>query len=197
MIIPTYIIKIVEVMDACRCHVIRMDYAAYPTYGMELISIVVQALRCAISPVGGCLYIIASHGASFCPCVLADLYRLGINAEYILRPINSDSYILADFFCKTSCQFTPRIELSAAYQIWQILLALMVQTMKEKIFAIKAESLGGYTQSHDFKIRELRYYATTWYITEVIYTIFGKILAYSEDSDEICYEVVHKQCDST
>ena len=197
MINPAHVIKIVEVMDTCRCHVIRMDYTAYSTDCMELISIVVQTLRCAISPVGGSLYIIASHGASFRPCVLADLYRLGINAEYILRPINGNSYILADLFCKTCCQFTPRIELSAAYEIWQILLALMVQTMKEKIFAIESESLGGYTQSHDFKIGKLRDYTTTGYVSEFIYTIFSEILAYSEDSDEICYEVAHKQCDST
>lgn len=34
-------------------------------------------------------------------------------------------------------------------------------------------------------------------ISKFIYTISGEILADSEDSDEICHEVAHKQCDST
>ena len=186
-----------KVMDACGCHVIRMYDAMYPADGMELIPIVVYALRCAISPVGSRIDIVSSHGTAFRPCVLADLYRLGINAEYILRTINRDSHLLADCFCKTSRQFTPDIELSSADQVWQILLALMVQAMKKKILTVESESLGCYTQSHYFEVGKLRDNATTWYVPEFIYTISGEILADTEDSYEICYEVAHKQTNSS
>ena len=197
MIFPAYIIEIMEVMDACGRHVIRMYDATYPADSMESISVVVYALRCAISPVGRCVRIVTSHGAAFCPGVLAYLYRLGINAEHILGAINCDSNILADFFCKTSCQFASGIELPSAYQVWQILLALMVQAMKKEVFAIESECLGGYAKGHDFKVGKLWNNTTTWYVSEFIHTISGEILADSEDSDEICYEVAHKQCYSS
>ncbi len=197
IIFPAHIIKITEVMDACGSHVIRMYDTAYSADGMELIPIVVYALRCAISPVWCHIDIVTSHDTAFRPCVLADLYRLGINAEYILRTIYCDSHLLADFFCKTSRQFTPDIELFSADQVWQILLALMAQAMKKEILAVESESLGCYTQSHYFEVGKLRDNATTGYVSEFIHTISGEILADSENSEEICHEVAHKQCDST
>lgn len=117
-----------------------------------------------------------SRSAAYRPCVPADLYRLGINAEYILRPIDGYSHILADFFCKTGRQFTPCVELYAAYKVWQILLAHMVQTMEEKIFAVEAESSGDYAQNHDFKVGKFRNYTTTWYVAGAIYTILTNSL---------------------
>ncbi len=80
MVFPAHIVKRTEIMDACQCPVIRMYDSAYPTDSMEFIPIVMYALRCAISPVGGCLDIIAFHGAAIGSCVLTDFYRLGINA---------------------------------------------------------------------------------------------------------------------
>ena len=130
---------IMEVMDACGSHVIRMYDSAYSADSMELIPIVVHALRCAISPIGSRIDIV-THSAAFRPCVPVDLYRFGVNTEYIIETINGDSHILADFFCKTSRQFTLGIELSSADHVWQILLALMVQAMKEKIFTVEPES---------------------------------------------------------
>lgn len=53
--------------------------------------------------------------------------------------INGDSRILADFFCKTSRQFTPGIELSSADQVWQILLTLNVGRKLRKIHATDSE----------------------------------------------------------
>ncbi len=88
IIFPAHIVKIMEVMDACGCHTIRMYDATYPADGMELIPITVYALRCAISPVGSRIDIVTSHGTAFRACVLADLYRLGINAEHILRAVS-------------------------------------------------------------------------------------------------------------
>ncbi len=73
------------------------------------------------------------------------LYRFGINAEYIFGAINGYGYILADFFCKSSRQLASGIELSATGQVGQILLTLIVQTMKKKILAFS--TLFYYTES--------------------------------------------------
>ncbi len=166
IIFPAHINKIMAVMGTCGCHAIRMYDAMYPADGMELIPIVEYALRCVISPGGSRIDIVTSHGTAFSPCVPADLYRLGTNAGYILGTINRDSHILADFFGKTSRQFTPDIEQSSADQVWQILLALMVKAMKKEILAVESESLGGYAQSHYFEVGKLRDNATAWYVPE-------------------------------
>ena len=102
-----------------------------------------QALRGAVSPIWTRVGVVATHGTAFCPCVLADLYWFGINAEYIFGAINGYGYILADFFGKSGSKLTSGIELSATDQVGQILLTLMVQTMKKKILAVEAEGLSG------------------------------------------------------
>ena len=61
----------------------------------------------------------------------------------ILGAVNGDCHILADFFGKSGSKLTPGIELSATDQVGQILLTLMVQTMKKKILAVEAEGLSG------------------------------------------------------
>lgn len=58
VIFPAHILEKVEVMDTCRSHVIKTYDATYPTDSMEFISIIVQTLRGAISPVRGCTYIV-------------------------------------------------------------------------------------------------------------------------------------------
>ncbi len=114
-----------------------------------------QALRGAVSPIWTRVGVVATHGTAFCPCVLADLYWFGINAEYIFGAINGYGYILADFFCKSSRQLASGIELSATDQVGQILLTLIVQTMKKKILAIEAEGLGGNAKSDNLEVRNL------------------------------------------
>lgn len=197
MIFPAYIIEILEVMDACSCHAVRMYNPSYSADSMEFITIIVQPLRGAISPVRGFVNIISPHGTTLCPCVLANLYGLGINAKHTLGAVNGGSHILANLFGKPGRQLTTGIELSAADQVWQILLALMVQTMKKEVFTVESESLGSYAESDDFEIRELRNNATSRYVSEFIDAISCEILADSEDSDEICYEVAHKQSNSS
>ena len=64
-------------------------------------------------------------------------------------------------------------------------------------FAIESESLGGYAESDDFEVGKLRNNATTGYVSKFIYTIPSEILADSENSNEICYEVAHKQSNSS
>ena len=197
VILPAHIIEIVEVMDACRSHVIRVDNTLYSTDSVEFIAIIMQTLRGAISPVRRSIHVVTSHGTTLCPCILANLYGFGINAEHILGTVNGDSYILADFFCKSSRQLSTGIELSATDQIWQIFLALMMKTMEKKIFTVESESLGCYAEGYDLEVGELRDNPTSRYISEFIHTISGEILADSENSDEICYEVAHKQSNSS
>ena len=107
------------------------------------------------------------------------------------------AYILADFFGKPRRQLTPGIELPAAYKVWQIVLALMVQTMEKEIFTVESKSLCCYAESYDLEVRELWDNPTSGHISEFIHTISGEILADTENSDEICYEVAHKQNNSS
>lgn len=148
-------------------------------------------------PVGSRIGIVPPHDAAIRPRVLAYLYRLGVNAEYILGAINGYSYFLADFFSKPNRKLASGIELSPTDQVWKILLTLIMQSMKKKILAVESEGFGGYAESNYFEVRELGDNATSWDVSEFINTISSEILAYSEDSDEIRYEVAHKQCDST
>ena len=129
--------------------------------------------------------------------VLTDLYRFGIYAEYVLGAIYAYSHILANFLGKPSRQLTSSVELPSANQVWQIILTFVMQTMKKEILAVKSECFGCYCQSHNFEVGKLGDNATTGYISKFINTIPGEILADSEDSDEICYKVAHKLCDST
>ena len=161
MIFPAYVLEIMKVMDACGSHVKAMDNTTYSADCMELISIVMQALRSAVSPVGSRIGIVLSHGASFRPCVLAYLHRFGINAEHIFGSINGSGYILADFFCKSCCKLTSGIELSPTDQVWKILLTLIMQSMKKKIFAVESEGFGSYAESNYFEVGELGDNATS------------------------------------
>ena len=197
VVFPAYIIEVMEVMDTCSRHVIRMYDPTYTADCMELISVIVLTLRSTISPVRSSLDIVSSHGATLCPCVLTDLYGLGVNAEYIFCAVNGNRYILADFFGEQSRQFAAGIELTTADQVWQIVFAFIVQAMKQKIFTIEAESLSSYAESDDFKVGELRDNPASGHISEFIHTISSEILADSKNSDEICYEVAHKQSNSS
>ena len=129
--------------------------------------------------------------------LLTDLYELGINAEHVFFTINGNPYILADFFGNVRRQLSTHIELTTTYQVWQIILAFIVQAMKNEVFAVESKSLGGYAESDDFEVGELGDNATSWDVFKFINTIFGEILADSEDFGEICYKYTHKQCDST
>ena len=57
-------------------------------------------------------------------------------------------------------------ERHSADQVWEILLTLVMQTIKKDILAIKSERLGGYAKSNDFKVGKLGNNTTTWYVSE-------------------------------
>ena len=64
------------------------------------------------------------------------------------------------------------------------------------IFTVEPESFGCNAECNDFEVGKLGYNTTAGYVSEFIHTISGEILADSENSYEIYYEIAHKQCDS-
>ncbi len=77
MIFPLDIIQIMEVVNIDGSHVVRVDYTAYSTYSMEFISIIVETLRCTITPLWSTFIIIPAHCAAFSSGIMAAFYRLG------------------------------------------------------------------------------------------------------------------------
>lgn len=96
---------------------------------MEFISVIVETLRGTVSPIRSIINIIAPHCTTLRPCVLTDLYGLGINAEHVFFTINGNRYIIADFLGKPRRQLTTHIELTTTYQVWQIIFAFIMQTI--------------------------------------------------------------------
>lgn len=197
MIFPLHILEVMEVVDTCRRQVVRMYNTSYSTDSVEFIAIIIHSLRGAVAPVWCCVWIVMPHGAAVCPGILTDLDGFRVDAKYIFRTVYCHCHITADILCKPCRQLTTGIKLPAANQVWQILFALMVQAIKKVIFTVKVERLGCYAKSDDFQVGKLGNGSTTRYIPKVVYTISGEILANSKYSDEICYEVAHKQRNSS
>ena len=92
MILPAHIIKIMEVMYACRCHIIRMYDTTYTADSMEFIAIIVQTLRGKIFPVWCSFNVITSHGAAFRswrsdrPLPVWNLCRIRSRSHLCLQP---------------------------------------------------------------------------------------------------------------
>ena len=176
MIFPLHILDVMEVVDTCSCHVEGMDNTAYSADSMEFISIIIHSLRCTVAPVRSCFGIVPSHSTAFGSCVLTDLYRLGVNTENVFSSINGGCHILADFLCEPCCQLTTGIELSAANQVWQVVFALMVQTIKQIVLTVNMKCLSCYAKSDDFQIGKLGNNTTTRYISELIVRFPAKSL---------------------
>ena len=183
MIFPLYILEIMEVVDACRRHVVGMDNAAYSTDSVELISVIIHPLRCAIAPVWSRLGIVASHRTASSSCVLTHLYRLGVNAENIFSTINGGCHAPAYFLGEPCRQLASGIELSAANQVGQIILAFMMQKIKQIILTVEMERFGCESQSDDLKIGEFRNDSASRHVSEFIDTISGEILADSRSEE--------------
>ena len=65
----------------------------------------------------------------------------------------------------------------------------MVQMMKQEVFTVTAEGLSSYAEGNDFEVGKLGNNITSGNISVFIYTIYGKILADSEDFGGICYNI--------
>ena len=63
---------------------------------MQFVSVVIGALRGAVSVGGGLPCVFPAHRIALGACHPADLYRLGIDVETILAPIHLPGYLLAD-----------------------------------------------------------------------------------------------------
>ena len=113
MVFPSHIIKIMDIVYACRCHVIRMYDTPYSADSMEFIIIIMHSLRSIISLVRYSVRIVPLHDVSFDACVQANLYRFGINTA----PSIAITTIFVDFFGKESCQFAPGVELMSAIRL--------------------------------------------------------------------------------
>ncbi len=85
VIFPAYILEIMEVMNACRRHVIRMYDTAYAANCMELISIIVQPLRGAIPPVRGSIGIVTPLCNELAANITRFLLELGQGFAYVGR----------------------------------------------------------------------------------------------------------------
>ena len=81
MIFPLHIIEVMEVVDACRRHVVGMDYATYSADCMEFISIIIHSLRCAIAPIGCHIRIVATHRTAFRSCIVLPDFRQGVKLQ--------------------------------------------------------------------------------------------------------------------
>ena len=69
----------------------------------------------------------------------------------------------------------------------------IMQAMTQKLFAIEAERFGRNAKSYNLKVGKFGNNTTSRYISEFINTISGEILADTENSNEIRYEVAHKR----
>lgn len=74
--------------------------------------------------------------------------------------INGDCHILADFLGEPCCQLATGVELSADNQVWQVVFALMAQTIKQLFLAVNVECHSYYAKSDDFQIGKLGNYTT-------------------------------------
>lgn len=196
-IFPTDITEIADVMDACGCHAIGMYDPTYSAYSMEFMPITARSPRCATSIVGSGVDIVTPHRAAFRPGVPTYLDRPGVNTEHVPEAVNGGSHVPADFLREADRQLAADIELPAADQVRQFIPAFIAQTIKKEILTVEPGSLRRYAESYDLQVGKLLNSTASGDVPEFVYTIFGEILAYLEDSDEICHKVAHKQCDGT
>ena len=197
MVLPLNIFEIVQVMYVGGGHIIRMYNATHTTQGMELISIIVHILRCAVSPCRCVFYISLAHGTPTCSCILTYLYWFGVNAEDGLSAIYCFGNGLANFLTKTSGQFATLVELTAGYKVGNSTRTLCVQAVEEKVLAVNTECLCRNGKCDHLYIRECGDNTTTRDISLLIYTISCKLFADLKNFSELCDEVVHIYDNST
>lgn len=104
MVFPSYIFfQIMQVMYVGGSHVKRVYDSRSTAQGVKLIAVVVHSLRGTVAPCRDKAHIPLAHGTPFGTCILANLYRLGVNAEPKLTAINGPCYRFADAFAKQTC----------------------------------------------------------------------------------------------
>ncbi len=154
-ILPLDLLKILEVMNVGRSHVIAVDDSAYSADCMELIPVIMHVLGGAVAPGRGQSGRLPAHCAACRPRVLADRDRLRIHAEHIFAPVHCRSYVFADFFTEAVGEFATLIVLAACYKIRELVGALIVQPIKQVVFTVDTEGLRRGGKGEDFQVREL------------------------------------------
>ena len=193
VVFPLYVLEIMQVMDVGGSHVEGVYHAAYPADCVEFISIVVHALRRAISPRRRTLKVIAPHDTTLGAGILTHLDRLGVDAEHILPSVHGSCDVLTDVLTEFACQLTALVILAARDEVRQQVAFLRFESLEQQVLTVDAESLGCGRQSDDFQIGELGDDSSARYVSEFVYAIPGKFLVDAEDFYEICDEVVHER----
>lgn len=197
VILPLHIVQIMQVMDVCRSHVIRMYHPTYSAQGVELISVIVHVLRSAVSPCGSTVNVRLSHGTAVGTGILTDFHRLGVDTEDGLSAIYGTGNGLADILAKLASQLAALIVLTTGNQVGNCTRTFLIQTVEQIILAINTESLGCDGQSYHFQVGKGGNNAPARHISLLVYLISCKFLAYLKNLSELCNEVVHTYDNST
>ncbi len=158
-------------------------------------AVIMHALRGTIAPLGCPLIIIASHGASFGPRILAYFDGFGVDAENIFPAIHGGGNVFAYLLPKWSRDFAPLIELSAADQVGKSIALFGFKPFEQIVLAIIAERLGSGGEGDDFEVGKLGHNAAMGAVPVPVYTIPGVFLDYVKNFTELYDEVVHKRED--
>ena len=129
--------------------------------------------------------------------VLADIHRLGVNAEDGLATIDGLGNRLVDILPKHHGQLAVLVVLATADQIGNGIRTITVQPIEKIVLAVNTECLSRDGKCHDLQVGESGYNATTGNISLLVYTISRKLFAYLKDFSEICNEVAHIYDNST
>ena len=99
-----HILQIVDVVDAGRCDVVRMEHAAHAIQSVEFVTVVILPLGSAIAVRWSAVDVVPTHGASFGTGELADLDGLRVDDEAVLASVNAVNDSLAYLLAKASRQ---------------------------------------------------------------------------------------------
>jgi len=196
VVFPSHILEVMDVVNVGGSHIIRMYYATYPADCMEFITVIMDSLRCTVTPLRSAFMIVLAHSATFGTGILTHLDGFGVNAEDILFAIHRHSYILADFLPKYGCEFTALIVLASGYQVWQVLAFFRLETFEKVILTVETKRLGCGRECYDLKVGEFGYNTAMWAISVLVYTISCKFLLDVKNLSELYDEVVHMRDDS-
>ena len=139
-----------------------------------LISIIVHVLRCTIAPGGRMLYVVLPHLTPVGTCILADLYRLGVNTEDSLSCIYRLGYGLTDILAKHHGFLATLVVLPTRNQVGNGSRAFRVQPLEEVVLAVNTQCLCCDGKCHHLQIGEGGNDTTSRDISLLIYLIFCK-----------------------
>ena len=153
-VLPLYIFEILQIMYIGSGHIKGMYNSCDAAQSMELISVIVHILRCTVAPRGSMLYVILSHLTPVGTGILADLYRLGVNAEDGLATIYRLGYGLTDILAKHHGLLTTLVVLPTRYQVGNGSRTFRVQPLEEVVLAVNTQCLCCNGKCHHLQIGE-------------------------------------------